>query len=160
MTLLPVRLALPCAGGATTANVSGSLSGSVPASGRVAAVSSGVVMDAGAATGARFVWVTDQPKVVVAVSAPSFTVMVTALDGAAPKATVPLITPLAASTARPAGRPSALKSSVSRSGSLAARASVTVDPSALVCGPGFVSTGARLVWVTDQPKVVVAVSAP
>src|SRR5436190_742657 len=113
MTLLPVRLALPCAGGATTANVSGSLSGSVPASGRVAAVSSGVVMDAGAATGARFVWVTDQPKVVVAVSAPSLTVTVTALDGAAPKATLPLIAPVAASMARPVGRPSALKLNVS-----------------------------------------------
>ena len=135
----------PCAGGVTMVKVSASWSGSDPLNVIGAAVPASIVSEAAFATGARFVWVTDQVKVAVAVSAVSLAVIVTALDAAAPKATVPLITPLAASIARPGGRPSALKLSVSWSGSLAVRASLTVEPSALVCGPGLVSAGARLV---------------
>src|SRR5437867_1321984 len=98
----------PCAGGVTMVKVSASWSGSDPLNAIGAAVSASIVSEAAFATGARFVWVTDQVKVAAADSEPSLTRTVMEFDPAAPKATVPLITPLLGLMAKPAGRPVAV----------------------------------------------------
>src|SRR5436190_17780899 len=125
--------------------VNGSLSGSDPVKPIETWVSSAVVVDTAFAVGGRFVCVTFQANVALAVNAPSLAVMVTAFDGEAPNATVPPITPEFAAIARPAGNPLAVKFSASLSGSVAATANVTGAFSALVRVPRFVIAGARFV---------------
>src|SRR5436190_22097679 len=115
MTDAPIPATAPCAGGVTILKASASLSGSDPVSVIEAAEPAIIVTEAGLATGARLVCVTDQMKGAVAVSATSLTVIVTEFAGAAPNATVPLILPVSASSTNPAGKPSAVYLSVSPS---------------------------------------------
>src|SRR5947207_16022686 len=113
----------------TRLKVTGSLSGSDPVSTIAAAVSSAVAVDAASAIGARFVWVTVHANAALSESAPSLAVTMTALDGAAPNATVPLTPPVVLLIVRPAGNPVALKLSRSPSGSLAGIGRATAWPS-------------------------------
>src|SRR5436190_997951 len=99
---------------------------------------------------------TRQLKVWLTATWPSLTEAVTEYEPADPAAGRPVILPVAGSIESPGGRPVALKVSASPSGSLAISGSVTLSPSALVCGPGLVNVGGRLVLVTVHGNTTVA----
>ena len=74
--------------------------------------------------------------------------------GSASKPTVPEITPVAGSMARPGGRPVADQASASPSASKPRTARLTAWPSPEPWAPGLVTCGGRLVSATVQLKVV------